>query len=96
MKMKKSFVYILSNQSRSVLYIGMTNNLNYRIEQHKQGVGSIFTKRYKVVDLLYFEDFLDITQAIGREKQLKNWKRDWKIDLIKNFNPEMKDLYNGL
>ncbi len=94
--MKKSFVYILSNHSRSVLYIGMTNNLNHRIEQHKNGVGSCFTKKYKIVDLLYFEEFTDINQAIIREKQLKNWRRDWKMDLIKSFNPKMKDLYNGL
>ena len=94
--MKKSFIYILSNHSRSVLYIGMTNNLNHRIEQHKNGVGSSFTKKYKIVDLLYFEEFTDINQAISREKQLKNWRRDWKIDLIKEFNPEMKDLYNSL
>lgn len=94
--MKKSFIYIISNQSRSVFYIGMTNNLKNRIEQHKQGVGSLFTKRYKVVDLLYFEEFLDINQAIGREKQLKNWRRDWKIDLIKTLNPEMRDLFDSL
>ncbi len=60
--------------------------------QHKNGTGSIFAKKYNVVDLLYFEEYTDIQQAIARETQLKNWHRDWKINLIKTLNPDMKDL----
>ena len=94
--MQNSFVYIMSNHSRSVLYIGVTSNLYNRVVQHKEGVGSIFTKKYKTVDLIYFEEFTDIKQAIAREKQLKNWRRDWKINLVKESNSDMKDLFKEL
>ncbi len=60
--------------------------------QHKNGTGSAFAKKYNAVDLLYFEEFTDIQQAIARETQLKNWHRDWKINLIKTINLDMKDL----
>lgn len=89
-------MYVLSNRTRSVLYVGITNDLKSRIEKYKEGAGSIFTKKYKVVDLLYFEEFTDINQAIAREKQLKNWKRAWELDLIKKQNSQMKDLYYDL
>lgn len=72
--------------------MGVTNNLKRRIEEHKLGVGSDFTNKYKLYDLVYFERVLGMAQAIKRESQLKNWKRDWKIDLIKSVNPQMKDL----
>ena len=83
----------MSNTKRTTLYIGVTSNLKTRIADHKNGVGSTFTSKYKLTDLIYFEDFPDIYQAIDREKQLKNWHRQWKINLIKSANPEMKDLY---
>jgi putative endonuclease len=91
--MKGGCVYIMSNTKRTTLYIGVTSNLKTRIADHKNGVGSTFTSKYKLTDLIYFEDFPDIYQAIDREKQLKNWHRQWKINLIKSANPEMKDLY---
>lgn len=89
------FIYIMSNKSRSVLYIGITGNFRKRISAHSAGQGSIFTKKYRVVDLLYFEEFQTARQAIDREKQLKNWKREWKIELIKKMNPEMANLWHG-
>nr|WP_026933323.1 GIY-YIG nuclease family protein [Christiangramia echinicola] len=91
--MKKSYTYILSNKNRTVIYIGVTGDLNKRITEHKNGKGSDFTKKYNLTDLLYFEEFTDINQAISREKQLKNWRKEWKWDLIKDFNPELKDLF---
>ncbi|WP_340139843.1 GIY-YIG nuclease family protein [Christiangramia echinicola] len=93
LKMKKSYTYILSNKNRTVIYIGVTGDLNKRITEHKNGKGSDFTKKYNLTDLLYFEEFTDINQAISREKQLKNWRKEWKWDLIKDFNPELKDLF---
>lgn len=92
--MKTSYVYILSNKNKTVLYIGITANLLERIESHKKGNGSIFTRKYNVIELMYFEEFNDITLAIKREKQLKKWNKDWKWVLIKKKNPELLDLYN--
>ena len=91
--MKGGCVYIMSNKSRTIFYIGVTSSLKNRIADHKNGIGSEFTSKYKLTDLLYFEEFPDIYQAIDREKQLKNWHRQWKINLIKSVNPEMNDLY---
>ena len=91
--MKKGYVYIMSNKNRTTFYIGVTSNLKNRIADHKNGVGSVFTKRYNLEDLIYYEDFPDILQAIDREKQLKKWHREWKINLIRSVNPDMKDLY---
>lgn len=94
--MKESYTYILANKNRTVLYIGVTSDLKSRLIQHKYGEGSDFTKKYRITDLLYFEEFSDINQAITREKQLKNWHKDWKWNLIKTENPEMKDLFLDL
>jgi putative endonuclease len=94
--MKESFIYIVSNKNRTVLYVGMTSNLLLRIEQHKNGHGSVFTKKYSVNELLYFEVFSNMNQTIKREKQLKNWHSEWKWNLIKENNPELIDLYEGL
>jgi len=82
--MKIGYVYIMSNFKRTTFYTGVTNDLQRRVAEHKEGVGSAFTRRYKLHHLVYFERILDIEQAIKRETQLKNWKRDWKIDLIKS------------
>ena len=87
-------VYILASKPRGVLYIGFTGNLAARTFQHKEGVLEGFTKRYFVKRLVYFEVFSDPTAGIQREKQLKKWNRDWKIQLIEKHNPEWKDLYN--
>ncbi len=83
---------MLTNQHRTTFYIGVTANLSKRLMQHQTGEGSKFTSRYNVTDLIYFEEFLDINQAIAREKQLKNWKREWKLNLVKEMNPKLETL----
>ena len=85
----------MSNERLTTLYIGVTNNLERRVLEHKIGVGSEFTKKYKLSLLIYFEDGISIEDAIAREKQLKNWHRDWKWNLIKSMNPNLKDLSDG-
>lgn len=90
--MKSSFVYILTNDYRTTFYIGVTSDLQKRIIEHQNEVGSTFTKKYNLKDLIYFEEFNDITQAIVREKQLKNWKKEWKLNLIKTINPKLETL----
>ena len=85
-----------SNKNRTVLYLGVTSDLKKRIWQHKNKVYKSFSKKYNVHDLMYFEIFDRITDAIRREKQLKNWHKEWKWDLIKKNNPELKDLYNDI
>jgi putative endonuclease len=85
-------VYILTNFTRSVLYIGVTNDIHLRVLQHKTGEGSVFTSKYKCHYLLYFEEYFQIAKAIAREKQLKNWQRKWKDELIRKENPDLKDL----
>jgi len=92
MNLNNAYVYILSNKNRTVLYIGITNDLERRVAEHKSGISSGFTKKYNVSELLYYEVFDKIIDAIKREKQLKEWKREWKIDLVKTMNLEMLDL----
>jgi putative endonuclease len=91
--LKNGYVYIMSNKNRTTFYIGVTNNLQKRVLEHRSGEGSIFTSKYNLTDLVYFELIPDIEQAIKREKQLKRWHHDWKINLIKSINPDMKDLF---
>ena len=90
--MKNSYVYIMSNEWLTTLYIGVTNNLERRVLEHKVGTGSDFTKKYKLDRLLYFEEGSLIEDAIAREKQLKRWHSDWKWNLIKSANPSLVDL----
>jgi putative endonuclease len=90
--MKDYYVYVMSNHLRSTFYIGVTNNLRRRIAEHKMNTGSKFISKYKLYDLVYFEYFNDITYAIAREKQLKNWHRNWKLNLIRKMNPDLEDL----
>jgi putative endonuclease len=82
----------MSNFKRTVLYIGVTNDIRLRVLQHKNGEGSVFTSKYKCHYLLFFEEYFQIDEAISREKQLKNWHRKWKDELIKTQNPELRDL----
>jgi putative endonuclease len=89
--MKDYYVYILSNQSKT-LYIGMTNNLSRRIYEHKNKMIEGFTKKYNLNKLVYYEITTDVNSAIKREKQLKNWHRKWKINLIESVNPKWEDL----
>ena len=86
------YVYILTNGPNGVLYIGVSNDLNRRIYEHKNEIYSGFTKEYHLHKLVYFELFFNVTDAIKREKQLKMWKRRWKIGLIENINPTWMDL----
>ena len=90
--MKQAYVYIMSNKNRSTIYIGVTSNLDRRVLEHKARIGSSFTSRYYLSDLLYFEPIKGIHHAIKREKQLKNWNKDWKWNLIKRENPCFEDL----
>ena len=82
----------MSNKTRTVLYIGVTNDLSRRVAEHREGSGSAFTSKYKCYDLVYMEEFLDINDAIAREKQLKGWGREKKDNLIKSLNPELENL----
>ena len=84
-------VYILANAT-GVLYTGVTNHLERRTEQHKRGLVAGFTKNYEVHRLVYFEAFGDVRNAIAREKQIKGWRREKKLALIRKMNPEMRDL----
>ena len=90
--MNDYYVYILSNTTNSTLYIGVTNDLKRRIYEHKNKLVEGFTDKYNVNKLVYFEKTSDIEAAIQREKNLKKWKREWKLELIKKSNPLMKDL----
>ncbi|PIZ68132.1 MAG: endonuclease [Candidatus Marinimicrobia bacterium CG_4_10_14_0_2_um_filter_48_9] len=93
--MKQGYVYIMSNHSRSTLYIGVTSNLERRILEHKSSTGSKFTTHYHLTDLLYYEPVEGMENAIRREKQLKAWHREWKWTLINAENPDLKDLSVG-
>lgn len=86
------YVYIMSNQTRTTFYTGVTNNLERRVAEHKSLKGSTFTSKYKLVDLVYYEEICGAMAAIQREKQIKNRPRHWKLNLIRELNPEMMDL----
>jgi len=85
-------VYVLASGRHGTLYIGITNNLAFRLDQHRQGRGSEFVRKYGVNRLVYVEEYPTSIEAIAREKQLKKWKRDWKIQLIEKDNLEWRDL----
>ena len=90
--MKQGIVYILSNKNRTVLYIGVTNDICKRLYQHRYEEGSKFTSRYNCFDLVYYEVHQSMEFAIDREKQLKRWHRAWKMNLIRSVNPNLNDL----
>ena len=94
--MRKGYVYILASKPYGTLYIGVTSDLSARLERHRCGVASNFTKRYGVTHLVYYEAHDWLTSAIQRETNLKRWKRDWKIDLIERLNPNWEDLEHTL
>ena len=89
---KSCAVYIMTNYSETSLYIGVTSNLQKRVWEHKNKVVNGFTEKYNVDKLVYYETTDSIESAIKREKQLKKWHRQWKINLIKEMNPEFRDL----
>ena len=91
--MKDYFVYILSSQPKGTPYIGVTNDLYRRVQEHKHGLVEGFTRTYHVHQLVHFERYHTIQCAIEREKQLKKWNRAWKIRLIEENNPDWDDLF---
>ena len=94
--MGQYFVYMLASKRNGTLYIGFTNNLLKRIHQHKNDVTEGFTRKYNVHSLVYYEVFNRIQDAITREKQMKKWKRQWKMELIEKSNPNWEDLFESL
>jgi len=94
--MNTYFVYILASRRNGTLYIGLTNNLRRRIEEHKTGLIPGFTNEYRVHTLVYFESHHNVHDAISREKQIKKWNRRWKLNLIEQQNPTWQDLYDQL
>ena len=94
--MKHPVVYILASKKNGTLYVGVTSDLVKRIWQHKNHVVTGFTEEFEVNQLVYFEQFDDMTNAITREKVLKKWNRAWKIRLIEKTNPNWLDLYNEI
>jgi putative endonuclease len=86
------YVYILASAHHGTLYIGVCNDLGNRLTLHRSGRGSQFVKKYRVTRLVYMEEYASPQEAIKREKQLKNWRRDWKIQLIEENNPDWRDL----
>lgn len=94
--MRQYYVYILASKKNGTLYIGVTNDLIKRVWEHKQKLIEGFTKTYAVDKLVYYEATASIESAITREKQLKNWHRQWKINLITGKNPEWRDLYEEI
>jgi len=86
------YCYIISNKNRTVLYIEYTEDLNKRLDDHKKGKGTVFTKKYNVHQLVHLENFETKKEAKSREKQLKNWHREWKWNLVKESNPKLETL----
>lgn len=93
---KEGYFYILSSKKYGTLYCGVTSDIRKRSWEHKEGFVDGFTKKYKVKMLVYYEIYPHIVDAIKREKAVKKWYRQWKINLINEFNPEWKDLYYEL
>ncbi len=94
--MGQYFIYILASKRNGTLYIGVTNNLLERVNQHKNNLVDGFTKKYDVHNLVYYEAYKNIEDAISREKCMKKWKRKWKLKLIESSNPNWEDLYYTL
>ena len=90
------YVYIISSCKNGTLYIGVTSDLKRRIWQHKNNEIAGFTRRYGIKTLVYYEVLRSMNDAILREKQMKKWKREWKIELIEKENPEWKDLFEEI
>ncbi len=89
-------VYILANKKNGTIYIGVTSDLKRRMFEHKNGLFEGFTQEYDVKKLIYIEQYQYVDKAITREKRLKNWKREWKVDLIEERNPDWNDLYESI
>ncbi len=94
--MKTYYIYILASRRNGTLYIGVTSDLVKRVYQHKNNQADGFTKQYGVHQLVYYDYTTSVEAALKREKQLKNWRRQWKIDLIETNNPNWIDLYGSI
>ena len=90
------FVYILASKRNGTLYIGVTNNLAKRVDEHKRGLASEFTKRYGVTMLVWYEEYPIVPHAIQRETNIKRWNRAWKIKLIEENNSGWNDMYDRM
>jgi putative endonuclease len=90
------YVYLLSSRKHGTLYLGVTNDIVRRAYQHKQKMLPGFSAKYGVDHLVWYEAFSDVTEAISREKEIKKWRRDWKIALIEADNPDWDDLYDRI
>ena len=93
---KSPAIYIMANRYRGTLYIGVTSNLVARASQHRQGLVDGFTRKYGLHSLVFYEPHATMENAIRREKQIKDWKRAWKIALIETSNPQWKDMFDSL
>jgi putative endonuclease len=93
---KGGFVYIMASRRNGTLYIGVTSDLIRRAWEHRNGVADGFTKKYGCKSLVWYEAGADIEECIRREKQMKEWKRLWKLRVIETMNPDWEDLYDSL
>ena len=93
---KRFFVYMMANKKHGVLYAGVTSALPERVRQHREGLIEGFTKKYRVKFLVYYEAKDNAVEAIAREKQIKRWRRAWKIELIEKANPHWRDLWDEI
>ena len=93
---KKGYVYILASTRNGTLYVGVTSDLAKRVEEHRQKLVHGFTKKYEISMLVYYEFFEDIRDAVIRERQIKEWKRKWKTELIQSVNPYWRDLHEDI
>jgi putative endonuclease len=94
--MPQAWIYMMTNRPNGILYLGVTNSLKHRVWQHREGLIDSFTKQYGLTRLVYAEPHNDIAAAIQRERNMKHWRRAWKVRLILQANPEWADLYNQL
>lgn len=93
---RQSYVYLLASKLYGTPYIGVTADLVRRVSQHRERTADSFTKKYAITQLVWYEVHEDIMEAIKREKQLKEWKRAWKIELIQKANPRWRDLFDEI
>ena len=94
--MRGGYVYIVTNKHNTVFYVGVTSELKVRVYKHKTGIGSFFTSKYKLKKLVWFEYQSSIEEAIFREKKIKKWRREWKLELIRKINSDFRDLYDEI
>ncbi len=94
--MKQYYVYIITNKPYGTLYVGISSNLVQRIYQHREGMAPGFSKEHGLNRLVWYQMHQDVNEAIASEKKIKKWRRDWKVNVIQEMNPEWKDLYPSI